>query len=294
MRLYRGHDGKLRLFRPWSNTDRMLRSATRIALPAFDPAALLDLIATLCAVDGPRWLDRDGARGRYLYIRPLMFGSDPSYGVEKPEEAMLVIMLAPQPSVDTGRPRGIGLLASEEGTVRAWPGGHGWAKVGANYGPGLNAQGEARRRGYDTVLWLLERGGALELTEGGASNIFVVWDVDGRTELVTPPIEGGLILEGVTRASILELARERLGREGVEVAEKKLDMREVARAVREDRLKEVFLVGTAVFVSQVGVIGFEGEDWQVPLGEVATRLKGWLKEIMYGDVAHEWALVVND
>jgi branched-chain amino acid aminotransferase len=152
------------------------------------------------------------------------------------------------------QPTGLKLLASQDG-VRAWPGGFGWAKVGANYGPSLMANGEARARGYDQVLWLLDG----HVTEAGASNFFIVWRTkEGRTELVTAPLDGKIILDGVTRRSILQLARERLvdGRSGLEkidIVERRFTMDEVVEAIRENRLVEAFAAGTAVSYSILGV-----------------------------------------
>lgn len=102
------------------------------------------------------------------------------------------------PSMDS--PKGMKLLASQEG-VRAWPGGFGFAKVGANYGPTLMANSEARARGYDQVLWLLDG----MVTEAGASNFMVVWETkEGKKQLITAPLKDKIILDGVTRRSVLQ------------------------------------------------------------------------------------------
>lgn len=144
----------------------MLNSAIRISLPAFDPEELQNLIEILVAVDGEKWLPKSRP-GTFLYLRPTMIANGTLLGVQKPKEALLYIMACCFPSFDkeTGvsgldpsrmnESPGLRLLASKEDTVRAWPGGFGYAKVGANYGPSLIAQGEARARGFDQVLWLL-------------------------------------------------------------------------------------------------------------------------------------------
>lgn len=145
------------------------------------------------------------------------------------------------------QPTGLKLLASQNG-VRAWPGGFGYAKVGANYGPSLMANGEARARGYDQVLWLLDG----LVTEAGASNFFVVWKTrSGKTELVTAPLDGKIILDGITRRSVLQLARQRLVSgdsvlESIDVVERNFTMEEVVEAVKEGRMVEAFAAGTAV------------------------------------------------
>jgi branched-chain amino acid aminotransferase len=145
------------------------------------------------------------------------------------------------------QPKGLKLLASQDG-VRAWPGGFGYAKVGANYGPSLMANGEARARGYDQVLWLLDG----VVTEAGASNFFVVWkSKGGKIQLVTAPLGGKIILDGVTRRSILQLARERLtdgtsGLDPIEIVERNFTMDEVVETIKEGRMIEAFTAGTAV------------------------------------------------
>lgn len=301
MKLYRGHDGKLRLFRPQLNCNRMLMSTQRIALPGFEPEELLKLIVKLCATDGEKWLPKSRP-GRFLYIRPTMIASDSALGVQLPKEAMLFVILACFPTMDDN-PGGMRLLASKDDMIRAWPGGFGYAKLGANYGPSLVAQGEARAKGYHQILWLF--GEECRVTEAGASNFFAVWRTkEGKVQMVTAPLGERIILDGITRRSVLELARTRLeggwdGLEPVEVVERNFTVGEVEEAVSEGRLLEVFTAGTAMFISPVGHIHFRGKDLEVPVGKgeggVYTSLvKRWLRGIMWGTEQHEWGYVVEE
>lgn len=115
---------------------------------------------------------------------------------------------------------------------------------------------EGRKRGYDQILWLLESNGEFQVTEAGASNFFVVWRTqEGSLALVTAPLDKKIILEGVTRASVLDLARERLTRgsdkltpdlESLEVVERTYTIAEIVEAWSEGRLVEAFVSGTAV------------------------------------------------
>lgn len=269
LKFYRGHDSRLRLFRPDRNCSRMLASATRIALPAFDPRELQKLIETLVRVDGPKWLPRSRP-GSFLYLRPTMIANSAALGVQKPKEALLFIIACCFPPLDEPasiaqnqnqlsachgtfsgiRKPGMKLLASEDTMVRAWPGGFGYAKVGANYGPSLIAQAEAQDLGFDQILWLF--GEHCEVTEAGASNFFVVWRTrGGDLQLVTAPLYDKIILDGVTRRSVLDLTKDRLsatreGLQGLSVVERKYTMREVEEAIEESRLVEAFAAGTAV------------------------------------------------
>lgn len=302
LKAYRSdYDGKLRLFRPDRNCARMVESARRISLPTFPAGELRKLVEALVALDGKRWLpplsaeerEKEGGPkgGRYLYLRPTLIGTQAQLGVQAPREALLFVTASLMPRMDSSsKPAptstsngntstaaanataigmassgGMRLHTSPDDMVRAWVGGFGFAKVGANYGPSLLATREARARGYTQVLWLYGKDG--ECTEAGASNFFVLWRAPpaegGRLQLVTAPLDDRLILDGVTRRSVLELARERLqagaefleteeadGPEGrleqIEIVERKYTIAEVVRAHEEGRIVEAFASGTAV------------------------------------------------
>jgi branched-chain amino acid aminotransferase len=326
MKAYRGHDGKVRLFRPERNAKRFLQSATRIALPGFPPAEFLKLLKKFVGVEAKKWIAEPG---QYIYIRPTMIATAPALGVQKPKEALMYIMMVMFPPLDEPNPHaatpspsaqlsngastngnhttitaqdraslGMRLLASSHDMIRAWPGGFGNAKVGANYGPSLIAQGEARERGYHQILWLF--GDECFVTEAGGSNFFVLWSnkQTGRTELVTAPLGDGVILEGVTRASVLELVR--TTRPEVDVVERRFTMQELLDADAEGRLIEAFGAGTAFFIAPIADIHFRGVDIVLPLGkaqgrgEFAMGVKKDLKDIMYGNAGHEWGVVVDE
>ncbi|EGX87957.1 Branched-chain amino acid aminotransferase II [Cordyceps militaris CM01] len=296
LKVFRGYDGGLRVFRPDRNCARMNMSASRISLPTFPPAELEKLILALLEVDGPRWLPRDKP-GNFLYLRPTLIGTQSQLGVQAPKEAMLYIIVTYMPRMDSP-PGGMRLHTSPEDMVRAWVGGFGYAKVGANYGPSLLATADARRRGYHQILWLYGADG--ECTEAGASNFFVLWKrKDGKTELITAPLDDKLILDGVTRRSAVELARERLAGE-IEVTERKYTIDELLEADAEGRILESFAAGTAYFICPVSQIHHRGQDINIPMGpegkagEITTKIKTWIGDVMYGNVSHEWGVVVNE
>ena len=345
MKFYRGHDLKLRLFRPSLNATRMLNSSARISLPAFPPAELQKLIEILVAVEGEKWLPKSRP-GSFMYLRPTMIGTEATLGVQKPNEVLLYIIACcfpdfNDPAATLGahatnseshnaketKPSGLKLFASKEDTIRAWPGGFGFAKVGANYGPSLLASDEAHLRGFNQILWLF--GPDSEITEAGASNFFLVWKTKegGKVQLVTAPLGDQIILPGVTRRSVLELARERIGGEELEVVERKVCMWELEEAVREGRLMEAFAAGTAVgsppfspplspfylsihssprpnlhppgkqyFIMPISLIHYRGTDLHLPVADdnYGSRLKQWLVDIMYGNESHEWGVVVEE
>lgn len=252
MKVYRGYDQKLRLFRPQLNCDRMIKSNERVCLPSFDSEELLAIIADFLATECPRWLPESGSN---LYVRPAMVGSGSALGIQKPPEALFFLFAAlfPQP---TGLPSpGMRLLASDPEFIRAWPGGFGSSKVGASYGPAMVAQAKARQNNCGQTLWLY--GDEELVTEAGASNFFLIWKRKGSEdlELVTSPLDTELILDGIHRRSVLELARKRLDATSsqlpanllpLKTLERPLTMTEIVEAHRESRLIEAFVSGTAV------------------------------------------------
>ncbi|KAH8589166.1 aminotransferase [Bisporella sp. PMI_857] len=300
MKAYRGYDGKLRLFRPDCNTRRMLISAKRIALPIFDPGDLEKLIFKLLEVGCPNFLPASDP-GKFIYLRPTIIGTHCRLGVSVLKEAMLFILAAYMPELSEPQ-NGMRLFASKNDEVRAWPGGHGFAKVGANYGPTLPALEEAKTRGYDQILWLF--GPEDRVTECGGSNFFIIWrSKEGVLKLQTAPLDDKLILDGVVRQSILELAKDRLcdhvdGTMAV-VAEEQFTMAEVSKAMSEGRVVEAFTCGTAYFVCPISTISYEGKDFVTPMacgnsGRFTALFKEWLSDIFYGQVQHPWALPVDE
>ncbi|OQD75444.1 hypothetical protein PENDEC_c007G03068 [Penicillium decumbens] len=311
MKVYRGYDGKLRLFRPDCNGERLNTSCQRSSLPGFKYDELKKLVAKLMQIDGARWLSKERP-GSYLYIRPTVIGSGPHLGVQVPKEALLFIIAVPWPDAtkmkkegQTEPKKGLKLFASTSDTVRAWPGGFGWAKLGANYGPSLQAHGKAQAQGFDQILWLF--GEDRQVTEAGASNFFIIWrnaDTD-RLELVTAPLENQLILPGVTRRSVLELVRDRLSKQSVgsleplQVSERTLTIAEIEKAAKEGRIVESFVSGTAYFITPVAMIRNNDADISTlgqngePAG-YAAQIKSWLEAIMFGKEEHDWAYVVKN
>ncbi|RDW63997.1 branched-chain-amino-acid aminotransferase-2 [Coleophoma crateriformis] len=312
MKVYRGFDGKLRLFRPDRNCGRLVTSSSRLALPAFDPVELEKLLKAFLGLDGPRWLPKSQP-GNFLYIRPTIIGNGEELGVQVPAEVMLFVIAVPWPDLSTGQkpgapPKapGLKLLASKD-DIRAWPGGFGYTKVSANYGPAFLSHMEGRKRGYDQILWLF--GKDFQVTEAGASNFFVIWkNKEGKTELITAPLTDKIILDGVTRRSVLELAKERLsagskdlqaGIEPLDVVERTFSMLEVEEAWKEGRLVEAFVAGTAYFITPVSAVNFKDTEIEIPMsngdsGKYTAMVKNWLYDIMYGKVQHPWGVIIEE
>jgi len=296
MKAYVGADGKARLFRPELNVARLANSAARVALPPFDEQALLTLIKTLVKVES-RWIPK--LNGYSLYIRPTIIGTRASLGVAASDSAMIFIVLTP-----TGPyfrcPTALSLLAIGE-SVRAWPGGTGGHKLGANYAPGFLPQQIAAKQGYEQCLWLLGE----NVMEAGAMNFFVVLKRDdGDLDLVTPPLDG-TVLPGLTRASCLTLAAAhpskapllKLPNVRIHTHERPFTMSDLDEWSAQGKLLEAFGAGTAVVIAPVGRIGFGGKDLLLPphkgsYGPVSRALRERLLDIQQGRVEWEnWSVL---
>jgi branched-chain amino acid aminotransferase len=221
-----------------------------------------------------------------------MIGTQKTLGVGPPGSALLYVIASPVgPYYPTGF-KAIDLEATDY-AVRAWPGGVGDKKLGANYAPCILPQLEAASRGFQQNLWLF--GEEEYVTEVGTMNLFIAMKdkETGQKELITAPLDG-TILEGVTRDSVLTLARERLGPKGWNISERKIRMSEVAEASEEGRLVEVFGAGTAAIVSPVRNISYRGKMVACGLkkdeeaGEIALQMKNWMEAIQYGDEKNPW------
>lgn len=293
MKAYRDNDNKIRIFRPDMNMKRMNKSAERIVLPTFDGDQFIKLIEEFVNVEKdfvPQ------GKGYSLYLRPTIIGTTATLGVSVPDKALLYVIASPVgPYYSTGF-QAVSLEATDY-AVRAWPGGVGDKKLGANYAPCIKPQLEAAKRGYQQNLWLFGEEGYI--TEVGTMNVFFVFkdSQTGKKELVTAPLDG-TILEGVTRDSVLTLARDRLGSDW-EVNERKFTIHEVKERAEKGELVEAFGAGTAAVVSPIKCIGFHGEDIQVPLaggdaGELTKDVGEWIRRIQYGEEAFDnWSHVIE-
>ncbi|KAL1114836.1 hypothetical protein AAG570_007660, partial [Ranatra chinensis] len=288
MKAYRGQDDRIRIFRPELNMARMNTSAARSGLPQFDPEELIKCINRLISID-QEWVPHSEAAS--LYIRPTLIATEPTLGVGPPESALLYVILCPVGTYFGTSVKPISLLADPK-FIRAWPGGVGDKKMGSNYAPTIHVQKEAISKGLQQVLWLY--GEDYQVTEAGTMNVFVVLkNKKGERELITPPLNG-LILPGITRHSILQLAREW---NEFEVIERVITMSEIVQHSEEGSLLEVFGAGTACIVSPVNVICFQGSLINIPTMEqnnaIHVRILKTLTDIQYGRIVHPWARLID-
>jgi branched-chain amino acid aminotransferase len=273
-------DDSLRLFRPEMNMKRLASSMDRLHMPGrdFDHEELIKCIAKLVQVD-EKWIPY--GQGYSLYLRPTVIATHEFLGVAPPNSLLLYVITCPVGPYYKSGFAPIRLTA-DSSYVRAWPGGTGNVKVGGNYGPAMKPQADAAAEGYSQVLWLF--GEDDEVTEVGAMNVFffLINKDTNRPELVTAPLTRGDILPGVTRDSILHLAR---AWGDFDVSERFPTMKEIKEAAEEGRLLEAFGAGTAAVVTPISAIKYKGKDIEIPTtGELTKRIWDEITGIQYGNI----------
>lgn len=238
MKAYRvGHD-RPNLFRADANYARLARSAARLAIHAPPRDLFLGALHALvraCTPLIPR------VSGQSLYLRPFLFGTEPGYHIRPSETVRFMVIANPAEVYSSGPMK----VAIERTDSRASPGGTGVAKTGGNYAASLRATRVAAERGYTVALWL-DATTRTRIQELSGMNLFAV--VNG--ELHTPALDGA-ILEGITRDSLLTLARA----DGYRVVERPMDINELIASLRRGECTELFACGTAAIVSPIGVLG---------------------------------------
>ncbi len=270
MKAYRRDDGSVWSFRPEENAARMVRSSRRLALPELPVEDFVACVDELVRVD-ERWVP-DAAGEKSLYLRPFMFASEAFLGVRPAQHVTFMVIASPAGSYFKGGVDPVSLWLTEEYT-RAGRGGMGAAKTGGNYASSLVAQQEATAHGCDQVVFLDAQEGRY-VEELGGMNLYFVHD-DGH--VVTP--ETGTILEGITRASIIEL----LGTLGHPVEERRFSIEEWREGVSSGRITEVFACGTAAVVTPVGALHEAGGSTPAPASvELTNRVRQALVDVQYG------------
>lgn len=280
LKAYRLDDGTMALFRPDANARRFNESARRMAMPELPESWFVESIKALVRQDAD-WFP--GIEGGSLYIRPFMIASEVFLGVKPAAECLFIVILSAVGGYFKGGAPAISIWVSEHYT-RAAPGGTGAAKCGGNYAASLVAQAEAIAHGHDQVVFL-DAAEHRWVEELGGMNLFFVF-ADGS--LQTPPL-GGTILPGVTRDSLLTLARE----EGLTVREAPYGIDEWQADAASGRLTEAFACGTAAVVTPIGQVAQTSGAFSIGAGgpgQVTMRLRDRLVAIQRGTTAdpHGW------
>jgi len=278
LKAYRTPDDGVTMFRPDANARRFRESATRMAMAQLPEELFIGSLEQLVSIDRD-WIptDPDGS----LYLRPFMYASEVFLGVRPSAEYLYVLIASPVGSYFKSGVKPVSLWVSTEYT-RAAPGGTGAAKCGGNYASSLIAQAEAAEHDCDQVVFL-DTVEMKYIDELGGMNIFFVHQ-DGH--FVTPPLTG-TILPGITRDSVLTLAREA----GRTVEERPVSFEEWRTGTESGEIVEAFACGTAAVITPVGAVRYAGGAFTMPTDTpVASALRQSLVDIQRGRTpdTHNW------
>ena len=281
MKAYRQADGGIALFRPAANAARFNQSAERLAMPALPEALFIESVRQLVAADRD-WFPT--VEGGSLYLRPFMIATEAFLGVRPAKQYKYLVIASPAGNYFKSGAPAVSIWVSEYS--RAAPGGTGAAKCGGNYAASLVPQAEALARGHDQVVFL-DAAEHKWIEELGGMNLYFAF-ADGS--LITPPLTG-TILPGITRDSIMQLARE----EGLEVREERYSLDQWRDDAASGKLVETFACGTAAVVTPVGKVAGRDGEFTVGSGgpgQLTGRLKARLVAIQRGEVAdtHGWVV----
>lgn len=280
LKAYRLADGTMALFRPHANAARFNTSAKRLAMPELPEELFVQACRELVAVD-KEWFP--SVEGGSLYLRPFMIATEAFLGVRPAKSYKFIVIASPAGNYFKSGAPAVSIWVSQY--TRAAPGGTGAAKCGGNYAASLVPQAEAMAKGHDQVVFL-DAAEHKWIEELGGMNLYFVFD-DGT--LLTPPLSG-TILPGITRESLLTLARE----EGLTVREERYSIDQWRADAASGKLVETFACGTAAVVTPVGrvtdpvdgefVIGSGGP------GQLTQRLRSRLVSIQRGEAedTHGW------
>lgn len=247
MKAYKNAEGEILVFRPHDNWARLNKSAVRMCMPEIPEDIFMEGLSALLKLDSA-WIP--AKPGCSMYIRPFMFSTDEYVGVTPSKTYKFMIFNCPVGAYYSKPLR----VKVETQYIRAAHGGVGFSKNAGNYGGSLYPTQLAAQEGYDQIIWT-DAATHQYVEEAGTMNLLFVVD----NKLVTAPT-GDTILDGVTRKSVLQIARDW----GMEVEERQLSVAELVEGIKAGTVQEAFGAGTAAVIAPISTIGFEGQDYELP------------------------------
>lgn len=251
MKAHKSDSGEVLCFRPKQNHKRFNASAIRMCMPSIPENIFMEGLTQLLRVDS-NWVFQE--EGCSLYIRPFMFAIDEFLGVRASDSYRFIILNSPVGPYYKEPVK----MKIETNYARAIEGGVGFTKAAGNYGVSLYPAKIAQSEGYHQIIWTDAKEHKY-IEEAGMMNVmFIIGDT-----LVTPSLETQTILPGKTRDTLIQIARDW----DMKVEERKVSVDEVINAIKDGELKEAFGAGTAATVAHICQIGFEGKNYDVPVGD---------------------------
>lgn len=281
LKAHKTKEGDILLFRPEENLDRMNLSAKRMCMPEVPFEIFIDGLIQLINLDR-NWVP-DG-EGKSLYIRPFLIADDAFLGVKASERYKFMIITSPASNYYSGAVS----VKVETKFSRAAAGGIGAAKAAANYAASLYPAQEAQKAGYHQLIWTDSKEHKY-LEESGTMNLMLVKE----NTLITPSLDSNTILPGITRKSILKLAKEW----GYKVEERQIEVNELIEGLKDNSIEEVFGVGTAATIAPISKIGFGTTDYTLSdytKWKFASRAKTYLEGVKRGEIEDQfnWTIKV--
>lgn len=268
MKAYKTENGKVLLFRPFKNIERFNKSAERMCMPTIPVDVFFEGLKSLLNIDRDWVPQKDG---HSLYIRPFMIATDEYLGVKPSGKYKFMIITSPVGQY-YGKPVKVKI---ETHFSRATTGGTGYAKAAGNYAAALYPAKLAQEEGYDQLIWT-DANEHKYIEESGTMN--VMFQIDNK---IITPSTSDTILDGVTRDSVLTLAKEF----GYEVEERQVPVDEIMNAIQMGTLKEAFGTGTAATIAKISLINYQGIDYNLPEfngNELSAKLLSKLGDIRRG------------
>jgi branched-chain amino acid aminotransferase len=276
LKAYKSQNSEVLIFRPEKNAERLNKSAARMCMPSLPIETFMDMLSQLVHLDR-EWIP--GGEGESLYIRPHMFAIDEYVGVRPSETYVFCIFTCPVGKYYTTELK----VKVETSYTRAVRGGTGHAKAAGNYGASLYPTQLAKDAGYDQLLWTDAQSHEY-FEESGTMNVMFLSD-----NSVLSPALSDSILDGVTRNSVLQIARDW----GYQVEERKVSVKEIIDLLKAGKLHGAFGVGTAATIAPICLIHHDGTDYNLPKdhsADFAVRVSSYLDRLKRGQETdtHKW------
>ncbi|NQX93290.1 MAG: branched-chain amino acid aminotransferase [Flavobacteriales bacterium] len=280
MKAFKSPENEVLLFRPEQNIKRFNISAKRMCMPDVPEDIFREGLLRMLDLDRG-WVQGDDESS--LYIRPFMFATDEYIGVKPSETYRFMIFTCPVKKYYKGSVK----VKIEEEYSRSMDGGTGFAKAAGNYAASLYPAKLAQEQGYDQLLWtdakehkFIEESGTMNVVFRSGNTVF------------SPPVSE-TILRGITRDSVLELAKDY----GYTVENRPIEVAEIISMLKKGQLHEAFGAGTAATIAPISTINFRGEDFELPpmlQWDFANKVGKHLTEIKRGreEDTHNWNTVV--
>ena len=275
LKAYRTINNEVNIFRPDMNAKRFAQSAQRMCMPEVPEETYLEAIRKLVEIDSNRVTNKPGSS---LYIRPYLFATDELVGIKPSDTYKFMIITSPVGMYYSEPVR----VKIEEHFTRAAIGGVGRAKAAGNYGASLYPAKQCQLQGFHQLVWTDAKEHKF-IEESGTMNI--IFQIGGK--LITPSEDADTILRGITKRSVLEVAK----KWGVEVEERKVSVEEIITAAKNGTLEDAFGAGTAATIAQIAIIGYRDERLELPPLEgrtLSNKIKAYMDDMKAGRIDDEF------